>query len=248
MRCTRREFCAGAGALTLAACAGQTPLSGVDITVDAGGTTGGGTSGGGTSGGGTTNGGTTNGGTTNGGTTNGGTTNGGTTNGGTTNGGTTTGGTTSGGTTNGGTTNCGTTNGGTTNGGTTTGGTTTGSTTGGGTTGGGACAGTVNGGAASAITVGHPKRVVSGGADVFVCRDANGLYALDNFCTHAGCALSAQTGGTFFCACHGATFDATGGSPTSPAVTPLDHFAVCVNGSGEVIVDPTQTVDPSVRV
>jgi nitrite reductase/ring-hydroxylating ferredoxin subunit len=110
------------------------------------------------------------------------------------------------------------------------------------------CAGAVNGGAASAIAAGTAKRIRASGADVWLCRDANGLYALDNHCTHAGRPFNFESASQgFFCPYHGATFDFNGDSPTDPAFSPLDHFAVCVDGSGTVFIDPNTLVTDTTR-
>jgi Rieske Fe-S protein len=111
----------------------------------------------------------------------------------------------------------------------------------------GSCKGAVNAGPASAIAMGQAKHLSSGVAyDLYVCRDAGGLYALTAICTHAGCTVS--HGATrFTCPCHGATFDLNGQNPTSPAHFPLDHFALCIDANGNVIVDPNTTVSPTTR-
>jgi Rieske Fe-S protein len=146
-----------------------------------------------------------------------------------------------------GSTTGGSTTGGSTTGGSTTGGSTTGGRVTGGTTGNsGSCAGTVDGGSASALGVGKAKRLESSSYDLWLCRESNGLYAMDNYCTHAGCAVSQQNGG-FYCPCHGATFDFNGGNLTGPPTQPLNHVAVCVDDRGEALIDPTQSVDPSDR-
>ena len=46
----------------------------------------------------------------------------------------------------------------------------------------------------------------------------------------------------FYCPCHGATFALDGSQPTSPAHTALKHYAMCVDASGNVTVDPTTSV------
>jgi Rieske Fe-S protein len=104
------------------------------------------------------------------------------------------------------------------------------------------CAGSIQAGPASAITASAPKQV----SGVLVCRDANGLYAMSAICPHAGCTVRHQSSG-FFCPCHGATFDANGQNPTSPARSPLAHYALCVDSSGNVVVDDNTTVSPSTR-
>lgn len=108
--------------------------------------------------------------------------------------------------------------------------------------------GTVSGGPASALPANSAKRIRSGGVDAWLCRDAQGLYALDNHCTHADRPMifeGASQG--FYCPAHGATFDFNGDHPTSPAPWPLDHFAVCVDSAGNVWIDGNQTVSASTR-
>ena len=95
----------------------------------------------------------------------------------------------------------------------------------------------------------HPTPV----GNVFICRDADGYYAVDAGCTHLGCDVAlAQAGNLkagFACPCHGATYDANGLKPTSPAPTPLKHYALCVQPSGTLLVDVTEAgVDPTVRL
>ncbi len=85
--------------------------------------------------------------------------------------------------------------------------------------------------------------------DAFVCRDANGLFALSSICPHAGCTVSFKANGaTFHCPCHGANFNYTGGQPTSPAHTPLDHYAMCIEGNGDVAFDINMIVAAATRL
>jgi Rieske Fe-S protein len=84
---------------------------------------------------------------------------------------------------------------------------------------------------------------------VFICRDANGIYAVDAKCTHLGSDVefvSASAG--FKCPLHFATYDFNGEKPTAPAPKPLTHYAVCVTSSGTLLVDVAQEVDPSTRL
>jgi nitrite reductase/ring-hydroxylating ferredoxin subunit len=108
--------------------------------------------------------------------------------------------------------------------------------------------GTVSAGAASSYPVGGtPKYFKSGTKELFVVRDAGGLYALTALCTHSGCTNQVK-GTQFYCPCHGATFDFNGEHPTSPAFSVLKHYALCVDASGNVTVDPTKTVPSTTRV
>ena len=107
-------------------------------------------------------------------------------------------------------------------------------------------AGTVNAGAASAIAVGSAKHLSGTGYSIFICRDAGGLYALDAACTHEGKLLTKQST-QFYCSRHGATWDLNGDNPTAPAFSPLDHYDVCVDASGNVAIDTNNVVAPSTR-
>ena len=102
-------------------------------------------------------------------------------------------------------------------------------------------------GNASSYTVGGtPKYYSSGSSEIFVVRDANGLFAVSAICTHSGC--TNQVSGTkFYCPCHGATFAWDGSNPTSPAHSALKHYAMCVDASGNVTVDPKTSVPTSTR-
>lgn len=89
------------------------------------------------------------------------------------------------------------------------------------------------------------------GMSIFVCHDGGGYYALDAGCTHLGCDVGLKTAGDlkqgFLCPCHGATYDADGLMPTSPAPSPLTHYLVCGEPSGTLVVDLNTTVDPKTR-
>jgi len=89
--------------------------------------------------------------------------------------------------------------------------------------------------------------------NVFICRDEDGYYAVDAGCTHLGCDVALKASGDlkqgFACPCHGATYDANGQNPTSPAPMPLKHYGLCAQPSGTLLVDVTEAgVDPKVRL
>jgi nitrite reductase/ring-hydroxylating ferredoxin subunit len=108
-------------------------------------------------------------------------------------------------------------------------------------------AGSLNAGAASGYTVGGtPKLFTSGLSDLFVLRDAGGLMAVSAICTHSGCTLEVKSS-EYYCNCHGATFAYDGSKPTSPAHTALKHYAMCVDASGNVTVDPKTSVPTTNR-
>jgi cytochrome b6-f complex iron-sulfur subunit len=88
-------------------------------------------------------------------------------------------------------------------------------------------------------------------APAFIARDAGGLYALTATCTHQGCGLTAQGSGptaSLGCHCHGSTFDRNGAVTGGPAPTPLAHFAVEIDASGNVTVHGGTQVDAATRV
>jgi len=115
------------------------------------------------------------------------------------------------------------------------------------TSGNNSCSGPYNAGPASAITVGQAKYITDNvNFDIFLCRDASGLYALSALCTHEGKLLTKKTS-DFYCSRHGATFDLNGQHPTSPAYSPLDHYALCVDATGNILVDYNTTVSASTR-
>lgn len=115
---------------------------------------------------------------------------------------------------------------------------------------GGTCGGKLDAGLASAIGMNAAKHFSSFlQYDLFLCRDAGGLFAVDALCTHSGCEVQLQTAGGphWYCNCHGATFQFDGTHPTSPAPTPLNTYAVCIDGNGHAIVDYATVVTPSTR-
>jgi nitrite reductase/ring-hydroxylating ferredoxin subunit len=99
------------------------------------------------------------------------------------------------------------------------------------------------------VAVGMAVRVDLSAERVFICRDANGIYAIDAKCTHLGSDVdfvSAQAG--FKCPLHMATYDFNGEKPTLPATMALTHYAVCVTESGTLLVDVAQPVAASTRL
>jgi nitrite reductase/ring-hydroxylating ferredoxin subunit len=110
------------------------------------------------------------------------------------------------------------------------------------------CSGPLNAGAASAIASGAAKHFTDNiNYDLYVVRDSGGLYAINASCPHAGCTTTYKTT-SWYCNCHGATWDANGNNPTSPAHSALEHYSVCIDGSGNVLVDYNKTVTYTTRV
>lgn len=84
---------------------------------------------------------------------------------------------------------------------------------------------------------------------VLVLRDAAGLYAMTSICPHEQCDVQfAPNTHDFECPCHLSTFDFNGGLTMGPATTGLVHFAVSLDGSGNVVVDLQTNVPPSTRL
>lgn len=96
----------------------------------------------------------------------------------------------------------------------------------------------------SDFTLNTPRLVTSG---LFVVRDARGFYALTAICTHQGCDVAPAAGG-FRCPCHGATYDLNGGNTGGPAMRPLEHYAMCTLGNGQLGVDFSRVVAADVRL
>lgn len=77
----------------------------------------------------------------------------------------------------------------------------------------------------------------------YIVRNADGLLALWQKCTHLGCAVPwAQGEDQFHCPCHGSEFTPEGIVTAGPAPRPMDFFTIEIR-DGEVWVDtskPTQ--------
>jgi cytochrome b6-f complex iron-sulfur subunit len=65
-----------------------------------------------------------------------------------------------------------------------------------------------------------------------------GLVALYQKCPHLGCRVpECKTSQWFECPCHGSQYNRAGEKKAGPAPRGMDHFAVTVSPSGDVIVD-----------
>ena len=69
----------------------------------------------------------------------------------------------------------------------------------------------------------------------FLVRKGGSLTALSAWCTHRRCKLDAEPDHTFYCPCHGSTFDTVGHVTEGPARRDLPVFAVRTEG-GRVLV------------
>jgi len=86
---------------------------------------------------------------------------------------------------------------------------------------------------------GTKKAVVVSGRKIMVV-NANGQYfAMDDACSHAGCALSTEgmvDGETITCGCHGSQFDlSTGAVLAPPAYVPMKIYHVKVEGDSLLV-------------
>ncbi len=93
--------------------------------------------------------------------------------------------------------------------------------------------------------------VVVGSSPACIGRDAGGVYAMTLTCTHAGCDMGVDGSVSpegIMCACHGSEFDANGNVVRGPARYPLDHFAVTVDGEGNMTVHGDEIVGSDERV
>lgn len=104
-------------------------------------------------------------------------------------------------------------------------------------------AGNVQNVAVGALTLVGSEPVVLG-------RDTGGLYAMTVTCTHQGCDVQPSGTGTsavLNCPCHGSQFDRNGLVLQGPARSPLVHYAVEVDASGNIIIHGGMQVGADVR-
>lgn len=73
-----------------------------------------------------------------------------------------------------------------------------------------------------------PRGLSLGGRDLFVAGWDGGWYAVEDRCSHAGCAFSEDAevdGSRIVCSCHGSAFDLHTGEPLrGPAIRPIRTF------------------------
>jgi Rieske Fe-S protein len=70
----------------------------------------------------------------------------------------------------------------------------------------------------------------------FVIRRGDKLFALSSYCTHRKCKLTAELDRSFYCKCHGSTFDPAGHVTEGPAKRDLPMIPVFTNERGELLV------------
>src|SRR5581483_6117026 len=68
----------------------------------------------------------------------------------------------------------------------------------------------------------------------FVVRKREKLFALSAFCTHKKCKLNAEKDHSFYCKCHGSTFNPDGKVTTGPAKRDLPIFPTFVDENGQL--------------
>ncbi len=73
----------------------------------------------------------------------------------------------------------------------------------------------------------------------FVIRQGDKLVALSSFCTHRHCKLEAEPDRSFYCPCHGSTFDQNGKVTEGPATVDLPTLMSRVTGDGRLLVKVT---------
>jgi Rieske Fe-S protein len=94
---------------------------------------------------------------------------------------------------------------------------------------------TVNAGSASHFTKDGVYNFRDEG--FFLIRQGGKLFALSAICTHRQCKLNAEADRTFYCKCHGSTFDANGHVTEGPARRDLPVLPVSANAQGELLVE-----------
>jgi Rieske Fe-S protein len=69
----------------------------------------------------------------------------------------------------------------------------------------------------------------------FLVRQGDKLFALSAICTHRKCRLEAEADRTFYCKCHGSTFDPAGHVTEGPARRDLPVYPTVMDG-GRLLV------------
>lgn len=113
--------------------------------------------------------------------------------------------------------------------------------------------GLVDVGAATDFPSGRAVRVLVGDQAVAIVHTAQGLFAIEDRCSHADVALSEGEvdGCTIECWLHGSAFDLFSGAPLSlPAISPVRIYQVIADGSDDsrrilVNAEPVDRVEPA---
>jgi Rieske Fe-S protein len=75
-----------------------------------------------------------------------------------------------------------------------------------------------------------------GAQGFFVVRKGPNLVAVSSYCTHRRCKLTAEPDRSFYCDCHGSTFDPAGKVTHGPAIRDLPVFPSVKNAAGHLMV------------
>jgi Rieske Fe-S protein len=70
----------------------------------------------------------------------------------------------------------------------------------------------------------------------FLIRSGGKLAAISAICTHRKCKLEAEPDRTFYCPCHGSTFDPAGNVTEGPATRDLPQLTLSTNAQGHLLV------------
>jgi Rieske Fe-S protein len=71
----------------------------------------------------------------------------------------------------------------------------------------------------------------------FVIRRGDKLFALSAICTHRKCKLTAEPDRSFYCQCHGSTFDPAGHVTKGPARRDLPTLPTYTDEHGQLVVE-----------
>jgi 3-phenylpropionate/trans-cinnamate dioxygenase ferredoxin subunit len=95
------------------------------------------------------------------------------------------------------------------------------------------------------VAEGAMRTCVAAGREIIICRTKDGVYALDNICTHAYARLNEGRlrGTRLICPLHGASFDIRDGRALgAPATRPLTTHAAAIKGDQiEVSIAPLES-------
>ena len=78
-------------------------------------------------------------------------------------------------------------------------------------------------------------------AGFFLIRRDGKLFALSAICTHRKCKLNVERDKSFYCKCHGSTFDSNGHVTEGPAKRDLPVLPSFTNENGQLIVTVAAT-------
>ena len=70
----------------------------------------------------------------------------------------------------------------------------------------------------------------------FIVRKGEQLFALSAICTHRTCKLKAESDHTFYCKCHGSTFDPQGKVTEGPATRSLPTLPTVIDANGRLFI------------